>query len=81
LGTSKESLSWKDGIIEWKDYYPKETITKKVIPSTGKIVKLKTRDEKIANDGMGLMFKFLKKNFNGMELIFKFLKKNFNGKI
>jgi hypothetical protein len=65
LEANEESLKWKEGIIKWEDDYKKETISNKVLPSTAKSVQLKTREVKIANDGMELMFKFLKKIFNG----------------
>jgi hypothetical protein len=58
---SKESLTWKERVIEWEDNFILETITNKIVPTTGKRVESKTRVEKLINDEMKLMFSFERK--------------------
>jgi hypothetical protein len=62
LEIGKKSLTLEEGVIEWEDDFIRETITKKIIPATGKIVELKTQMEKLARDEMELMFSFSRKN-------------------
>jgi hypothetical protein len=58
-------------VIEWEDDFILETITKKIVPTTGERAELKRRVKKLANDEMKLMFsferKFQRKNLENLQ--------------
>jgi hypothetical protein len=63
--TEKKSITIRGEVVEIDNDYYKEVIIFKFLPNNRKYAKLKTRNEKLSNDDMELIYNIVKDNFSG----------------